>query len=99
MFRVKVYRVQGEFLVAICDSDIVGRTFRDKERRLKLEISENFYGKEEVNEEKAKDLLKRATIANISGRKAVNLAIKLGLIDKDKVLVIDGCPHAQMVIL
>ncbi len=99
MFRVKVYRVQGEFLVAVCDSDIVGKTFRDEERKLKLEITEKFYGSEEVDEKRVRDLLKRATIANISGEKAVKLAIEEGIIDKDRVLVIGGCPHAQMVVL
>ncbi len=99
MFRMKVYRVQGEFLVAVCDSDIVGKIFRDEERGLKLEIKESFYGKEEVDESRVKEALRKATIANISGEKAVKLAVEVGIIDKDKILVIGGCPHAQMVVL
>jgi len=99
MFRLKVYRVQGEMLVAVCDSDIVGKTFRDEERGLKLEITEKFYGSEDANSDKVREYLKKATIANISGKKAVKLAIEAGIVDEDRVLVIGGCPHAQMVVL
>ncbi len=98
-FRMKVYRVQGELLVAVCDSEIVGRTFRDEERGLKLEIKESFYGKEEVDADNVREMLKKATIANISGERAVRLAVEEGIVDENRVLVIGECPHAQMVVL
>ncbi len=96
-FRMKVYRVRGEILVAVCDSEIVGKTFREGD--LKIEVKEEFYGKEEVSEEEVKKALKMATIANITGKRAVELAIKIGIIDKDNVLKIGDCLHAQMVML
>ncbi|MET1124430.1 MAG: DUF424 domain-containing protein [Archaeoglobaceae archaeon] len=94
---MKVYRVRGEILVAVCDSDIVGRTFREGD--LKIEVSEEFYGTEEFGEEEVKRALRNATIANITGKRAVELAIRIGIIDRDKVLYIGECPHAQMVVL
>nr|WP_290723207.1 DUF424 domain-containing protein [Archaeoglobus sp.] len=97
MFRMRVYRVKGEVLVAVCDSDIVGRTFREGE--LKLEVKESFYGEEEVGEEEVKRALRNATIANITGSKAVSLAVRIGIIDKNRILYIEGCPHAQMVVI
>jgi len=97
LFRMKIYRVKGEILVAVCDSEIVGKTFREGE--LKIEIKEGFYGDSEVGEEEVKNALKRATIANITGKKAVNLAIKIGVIDKRNVLKIGDCLHAQMVVM
>ncbi|RLI79946.1 DUF424 domain-containing protein [Archaeoglobales archaeon] len=97
MFRMKVYRVRGEILVAVCDSDIVGKIFREGD--LKIEVKEEFYGEREVGEEEVKSALKRATIANITGKKAVELAIRIGIIDEDKVLKIGDCLHAQMVTL
>lgn len=96
-FRMKIYRVRGEILVAVCDSEIVGKIFREGE--LKLEISEKFYGTEEFDEEDVKRALRNATIANLSGEKAVSLGVKLGIISKDRILYIDKCPHAQMVLL
>ena len=94
---MKVYRVKGEILVAVCDSDIVGKTF--KEGELKIEVKEGFYGDSEFGEEEVKSALKKATIANITGKKAVNLAIKIGIIDKKNVLKIGDCLHAQMVVM
>ncbi len=97
MFRLKVYRVRGEVLVAVCDSEIVGRVFREGD--LKIEVKEEFYGTEEVGEEEVKRALRQATIANITGRRAVELAIKMGIVDKNRVLKIGECLHAQMVVL
>ncbi len=97
MFRLKIYRVKGEVLVAVCDSDIVGKTFREGD--LKIEVKESFYGEKDVGEEDVKRALRMATIANITGKKAVELAIRMGLIDKENVLKIGDCWHAQMVVL
>lgn len=94
-FRMKIYRVRGEVLVAVCDSDLIGKRFQDED--LRIEINENFYGEDEVGEEEVKKALMEATIANISGEKAVKLAIKIGIIDKNNVLKIEKCWHAQMV--
>ncbi len=96
-FRLKVYRVKGEIVVAVCDSELVGKTF--KEGDLKIEVKESFYGEREVDEEEVKKALRIATIANITGKRAVKLAIEMGLIDEDNVLKIGECWHAQMVVL
>ncbi|MDK2795972.1 MAG: uncharacterized protein PWQ22_431 [Archaeoglobaceae archaeon] len=96
-FRMRIYRVRGEVLVAVCDSELVGRVFREGD--LKLEVKEDFYGSEDFDEKEVEAALRTATIANITGKRAVELAIKIGIVDKDKVLRIEGCPHAQMVLL
>jgi len=96
-FRLKVYRVQGEVLVAVCDASIVGRTFREGD--LKIEVKEEFYGGKEVGENEVKQALKQATIANITGEKAVKFAIEIGVISKENVLRIGECLHAQMVVI
>lgn len=96
-FRLKVYRVGGEIVVAVCDSELVGRVFREGD--LKIEVKESFYGDKDVDEEEVKRALRIATIANITGKRAVKLAIDMGLIDKENVLKIGECWHAQMVVI
>ncbi|WP_457752779.1 DUF424 domain-containing protein [Thermococcus sp.] len=91
---VKVYRVQGEVLLAACDEELMGKTFREGE--LKLEIKERFYKGELRDVEALEKLLEEATIANLVGERCVGKAIELGYIDKDRVLYIQGVPHAQM---
>ena len=96
-FRLKVYRVRGEIVVAVCDSELVGKIFREGD--LKIEVKESFYGEEDVNEEEVKRALRMATIANITGKRAVQLAIEMGIIDRENVLKIGECWHAQMVVI
>ncbi len=94
MIYVKVYRVQGEVLLAACDEELLGKTFREGE--LKLEVKERFYRGELVEEEKLEELLEEATIANLTGERCVEKAIELGYVNPERVLRIEGVPHAQM---
>ncbi len=94
MIYVKIYNVQGEVLLAACDEELLGRTFREGE--LKLEVRERFYGGELKDVNELENLLAEATIANLVGERCVSKAIELGYVDKDRVLYIEGIPHAQM---
>ncbi|WP_297062825.1 DUF424 domain-containing protein [Thermococcus sp.] len=94
MIYVKVYRVQGEVLLAACDEELLGKIFREGE--LKLEVKERFYKGELVEEEKLEELLEEATIANLTGERCVSKAIELGYVNPERVLRIEGVPHAQM---
>jgi len=90
----KVYRQGAETLVAACDADLLGQTFRSE--GLKIHVSREFYEGEECTEEELANLLRMATIANLVGRSTVDAAIRSGFIDPKCVLVIGGVPHAQM---
>lgn len=94
MIYVKVYRVQGEVLLAACDEELLGKTFREGE--IKLEVKERFYKGELVGEEKLESLLEEATIANLTGERCVSKAVELGYVDPERVLRVQGVPHAQM---
>ncbi|ASI98127.1 DUF424 domain-containing protein [Thermococcus celer] len=94
MIYVKIYRVQGEVLLAACDEELLGKTFREGE--LKLEVKERFYRGELVDEDALEDLLNEATIANLTGERCVRKAMELGYVDEGRVLWIQGVPHAQM---
>lgn len=91
---VKVYRVQGEVLLAACDEELIGKTLREGE--LKLEVKERFYKGKLVEVSALEELLDEATIANLVGERCVGKAIELGYVEKDRVLYIQGVPHAQM---
>ncbi|ASJ09998.1 hypothetical protein A3L12_01130 [Thermococcus sp. P6] len=94
MIYVRVYRVQGEVLLAACDEELLGRTFR--EGKLKLEVKERFYKGELVEEDALEELLEKATIANLTGERCVGRAVELGYVDEARILRIQGVPHAQM---
>lgn len=94
MICVKVYTQGRERLVAACDPDIVGKTF--KSDGLVLEVSKSFYLGDEVDEEALVNWLRLATVANLSGKRTVEIAVENGFVDKGCVIVIGGVPHAQM---
>ena len=81
-------------LVSVCDSDVLGETFEEGE--LSLTVSEEFYGGEEVDADAAVASLSRATVANIVGTRAVELAIEAGVVDEANVLEVDSTLHAQV---
>ncbi len=94
MIYVKIYRVQGEILLAACDEELLGKSFREGE--LKLNVKEKFYKGEKVEESALEELLRKATIANLVGERCVKKAVELGYVDESRILKIEGIPHAQI---
>lgn len=94
MICLRVYSHGGETLVAACDKDILGKTF--KGRGMKITVSEGFYRGEDADEEMLVNRLQLATVANLVGKRTMEIAIKHGFVDPDCVLDIGGVPHAQM---
>ena len=92
MFWCKTFSVKGEFLVAICDEELIGKKIGKK---LKVEVKKEFYGGELVDEEKAVDLMEKATIGNLLGKRIIELAIEKKFITRENVIFIDDIPHAQ----
>lgn len=87
-------------VVAICDSDLIGKRFEEGD--LQLDIKESFYGKEEFSETEAIIILKKmqredATF-NIVGKKSINTALKAGIVEKGWVKEVQGIPFALVLI-
>ena len=93
--RMKVYRRGPETLVAACDEDLLGKTFR--EGGVRLEVSA-FYDGDVVSEEQFVAHLRLATIGNFVGRETIEAARRGGFVAEEGVLWIQGVPHAQMVV-
>lgn len=92
---LKVHRQGKETLIAVCDSDLLGKEFR--EGNLHIEVYPDFFGEEESSLSEVETALLGATMANFVGYKAVRQAILLGYVDEENVLSIDGILYAQMV--
>jgi hypothetical protein len=94
MICIRIHTRGTECLVAACDGEVLGKTYR--EGKLKLEISESFYKDDEVDEEALVNWLRLATVANLVGERTVAIAVKHGFIDEACIIRIGGIPHAQM---
>jgi hypothetical protein len=81
-------------LVAVCDEACLGETYGDGD--VSLTVTEEFYGGTEADRDEVVDSLTRASVANLVGERCVTVAIEAGLVDEDRVLDLDGTPHAQL---
>jgi|SRR3989344_2558084 len=92
MIYIKRNNSQGSEVLAVCDKNLIGKTFRGK--GLKLEITEKFYKGKLVNEEKLLDLIKNAKNINIAGKDSIKIAVKNNVVKKEDVIKIKNIPHA-----
>jgi len=84
-------------LVSVCDPDCLGETYEEGE--VSLDVTEEFYGGEEAERadpDAVVDSLTRATVANIVGERAVDVAVEAGIVDEDRVLDVGETRHAQL---
>ncbi len=86
----------GRNVLAVCDSDLLGKKFEEKD--LQIDLNSAFYKGEEKSEKEILELFKKASTINLVGKKSVELGIKAGIIDKEKVIKIKGVPHAQVLL-
>ena len=85
-------------VVAICDSELIGRKF--EQDNFQLDIKENFFKGEELNEKelekKMKEYFKEDATFNIIGEKSINTAIKANIINKQGIKKIQNIPFAMI---
>ncbi len=81
-------------MVACCDEDCMGKTFR--EGKLKLNPETKFYGSSVTTLSEALVMLEGADIINLVGNKIIKAAIERGLVHPDAVISIAGVTHAQV---
>jgi len=89
---IKTYRD----IVAICDSELLGKTFEQGE--FQLDIKESFFKGEKVSEEKAikilKEMSKEDATFNIIGKNSINAALKAGIISENGIKKIQEIPFS-----
>ena len=88
-------KTEQGLMVAVCDTDVLGETFENGS--ISLTVTEEFYGGDEVEATDVVDSLARASIANIVGTRAVEVAVEAGIIDDAHVLEVGETRHAQLV--
>jgi hypothetical protein len=89
-------------VVAICDSELIGKTFYSEDGKRQLYVKENFYkssdSDEKVSEEEVRKIIqnmrKEDATFNIVGKRSVKIALEESLIQRDGVLEIEGIPFA-----
>ncbi|MEX2739341.1 MAG: DUF424 domain-containing protein [Candidatus Wukongarchaeota archaeon] len=94
MFWCKTFSVKGQFVVAICDKNLLGKKIGNE---LKITVKESFYRGELVDEKKVLELMKKSNICNLMGKNIIDLALKNKFITKENIIFIGDVPHAQFI--
>jgi len=89
-FSVKVSDYQKNIMINMCDAELMGKDVVDGE--LKININENYYGKQLVEKSEAISLLKSASIMNLVGNETISLATELGIGSESGVKIISNIP-------
>ena len=89
-FSVRTSKYEKYTMVNMCDAELIGTDVVDG--KLKIRISENYYGKELVDKDKAVSLLQSASIMNLVGKDTISLAIDLGIGSESGVKIISDIP-------
>lgn len=92
---VKLKKDGRNVLLAICDSDLLGKTL--KEGKIVFKISNEFYNGKKISVDQAVNMIENSTIVNLIGNRCVKKAIECGFVHPDAVLMIEGILHAQIV--
>lgn len=95
MIYIRIHPTETETLLAACDEEILGETF--KGNGMRITVSEGFYKGELVPEEAFIEHMKNATIMNLVGERTIALAIENGHVSEGCVLEIGDVKHAQVV--
>ncbi|MBT96942.1 MAG: DUF424 family protein [Candidatus Pacearchaeota archaeon] len=89
---IKTYRD----IVAICDSNLIGKKFEEGE--FQLDIKESFFKGKEESVEKVRrimtDMIKEDATFNIVGENSIKTALDEGIISKEGIREIQGIPFA-----
>lgn len=92
MISIKVHKAKGEYILAACDHELLGREFR--EHGIKLGVPVEFYFERLVTEEEFLKELERSTIANLIGERTINAYTKKQ--GDCKILWVEDVPHLQI---
>ncbi len=92
---LKIHRCPGSGdIVAVCDRELINTTISND--KIKVTITEDFYGNCPATEEEIRNALKTAGNINLMGERSVSLAIEMGLITRSGCIMIGNVPHAQI---
>ena len=92
---IKKHITKDKIIFAICDEDLIGKKFSEGD--LILDVSKGFYKGEKKSEKELKGIIKKFENVNFVGVKTIKFALKLGILNEERIIVIEGIPHAQII--
>ena len=95
MMYLKKHIIGEKIVFAICDEELIGKKFSEGD--LILDVSYDFYKGEKKSEKELEGIIKDFENVNLVGEKTIKFALKLGILNEENIVVIEGIPHAQII--
>jgi uncharacterized protein len=99
MISIKIHK-SYRLVVAICDSNLLGKKFEEGNRQ--LDLRENFFKDKNYNEKEAIEIMKyqkcEDATFNIIGENSIHAALEAKIISKESVSKIDNIPFTLILI-
>lgn len=92
----KIHPTPNGKMLALCDSDLLGKRFEEGE--LQLDLESQFYKGEEVSDDELEKIIKGIYIINAVGETSIKFLISHDLIEESNVKKVADIPHAQCVV-
>ena len=94
---VRIHFHNDDVILAACDDDILGMTFRGD--GMKITVSESFYKGETLGKEAFVERMKSVSVMNLVGNEVVAIAVEEGYVSPGSIVEIGGVKHAQVVMM
>jgi hypothetical protein len=93
---LKLHKSEKGTIVAVCDKELIGNVIEEGKKVLDLQKYKNFYVGRIATEKEIAAALKNCHSASLVGKKAVSVAVKMGMIKEDDIMYIKGFPYIQI---
>jgi hypothetical protein len=92
--NMKIHQAGSGEVIAICDTELMGRTCEDE--KACITITADFFGTDPVPTDKIEHVLKEGTNITMIGTQTIALAIRIGVLCEDDIVLIQGVPYATI---
>lgn len=98
-FQIKIHRSYRN-VIAICDSELLGKKFEEGKKQ--LDVKESFYKDQEIEREEMIKLMirqrKEDASFNIVGPDSIDAAIEAGIINEEAIGKVQNVPFALVLL-
>lgn len=84
-------------IIAVCDKELIGKILEEGDKCINLNQYQDFYKGELSDINTISNALKNNfNSANLVGENAVNVALNIGLVEKNEIMYINTTPYIQI---
>ena len=85
----------NRIFLTICDKELLGKKFSEKNKI--LDLSSSFYDGEEISKDSIPKTIKNSYFMMCVGKKSTSLLLKLKYIQKDSIKKISDIPYSMVI--